>query len=68
MNEETRKQLNDKFGEFFEEFKDTSTGERLFYIIFVFRRVLISTFTVVTDSGLLQIVISSFFSFIVLFI
>jgi hypothetical protein len=60
--ESKNKKFNEKFGTFFEEFTDKITAERLFYVIFVFRRFGIVLISLYITSPIIQLSISFCFS------
>jgi hypothetical protein len=59
--QEQNNEFNKKFGTFFEEFKDTSTSERLFYLIFILRRLVIGACILFIDSLVWQLIMSIVF-------
>jgi hypothetical protein len=67
-SEEGSKLINKSCGVFFEEFKDNSTSTRLFYVIFVIRRISIVLCILFVNSIIIQLAVSFCFALSVLFI
>ena len=62
------KEFTDKFGTFFEEFKDNGVNSWMFYVIYVLRRTAFVICYNFISEGMLQLGFSICFSFIVCFI